>query len=268
MYSAMKYAWDIPPIHTLGIYVDVQFEKMGKLNLEPLVEKVEQVIESWKKRPLTLMGHILIVNTLIESLFVYQFSVFPIINTDILKGLQQKITSFIWKGKRPKISNNILKSPKDQGGLCLVDLEAKHLALIAQWPFLIQGDKFLEVSCYEQFNPTLKQDIWLTNLNETDVDKLFSHSFWKYVLVAWSKCVHFLPMTYDEVMSQLLWYNSYIRINNQPVFYRNLYKSGCKHVRDIHNGQEFMSYHEFISKFPETVTWLQYEGLIQSIPHR
>ena len=89
------------------------------------------------------MGRILIVNTLIESLFVYSFSVLPYVDQQILKNLQKTIMQFVWKGKSPKIAFQVLQSAKSQEGLRLVDLGLKHTAQKAQWAINIKGDTYL-----------------------------------------------------------------------------------------------------------------------------
>ena len=78
------------------------------------------------------MGHVLIVNTLIESLFVYRFSVMPNISDEIFVTVQQNIVNFVWKGKRAKIAFHMLTKPKEQGGLRLVNLKVKYQALLIQ----------------------------------------------------------------------------------------------------------------------------------------
>ena len=76
------------------------------------------------------MGRVLIVNTLVESLYVYKLSVLSIFDEKLLGELQKEIINFIWKGKKPKIRYDMMISQKKSGGLRLVDMKAKHMALL------------------------------------------------------------------------------------------------------------------------------------------
>ena len=71
LYSVRMYEWKDPPLFSLGVYVSTDTVEMAKLNLDPLKNKVKAVLAAWSGRHLTLTGRVLVVNTLIESLFVY-----------------------------------------------------------------------------------------------------------------------------------------------------------------------------------------------------
>ena len=102
MYSTKQYVWDDLPICTLGILVDTDPMQMSQLNMAPLTDKTNNVLKLWKHRPLTLSGRVLVVNTLVESLFVYRFSVMSVVQEEVLKELKNSIIDFIWAGKQPK----------------------------------------------------------------------------------------------------------------------------------------------------------------------
>ena len=48
---------------------------MATLNLQDIQQKVHDRLDLWKDRKLSLTGRVLVVNTLIESMFVYKLSV-------------------------------------------------------------------------------------------------------------------------------------------------------------------------------------------------
>ena len=162
-YMQSMYAWSEPPVLSLGIEVITNLNLMSELNLKPLIPRVEAVLKGWRHRHLTLTGRVLVINTLVESMFVYRFSVLSCIDQKIIDELQQRIWEFVWKGKRARIKLDILKCPKYQGGLRLVDLRQKHVALLAQWVFNVESDSYLKASLYATIAPTLGVVIWLIN---------------------------------------------------------------------------------------------------------
>ena len=108
LYTQKVFVWDDPPIETLGIVVDVNQSAMATLNMQPLYQKTVNTLAAWKGHKLTLMGKVLVVNTLVESLFVYKFSVLSEIEMGIIQNIQDETMKFLWDSKSAKISLDIL----------------------------------------------------------------------------------------------------------------------------------------------------------------
>ena len=70
MYDIDQVAWSIEDINVLG--VTITHEDLLDKNYKAIEEKDKTVLNSWKNRDLTLTGRVLVVNTLIASLFVYK----------------------------------------------------------------------------------------------------------------------------------------------------------------------------------------------------
>ena len=232
-YTIKDFQWDDPPIYTLGIHVTTDPVKMAKINLTPLVTKTETALNFWKNRDLSLTGRVLVVNTLIESIFVYRFSVLPVIDEDIINRVQALIWAFIWKDKKAKIAYEKLTVPKDQGGLRLVDLKKKHISLLAQWPFIISVNSFLGKCMYQAINIPIGEDFWLCNIKYQDAQNIIEDSFWKYVVIAWAKVNFVTPTSISAVKKQFLWYNSWIKKDKKPFLLKNLYDAGIKYIEDL-----------------------------------
>ena len=99
LYTQKQYTWTNLPIYMLGIWVTDEVPQMNDLNLRPLLSKTKDVLGAWQNRTLTLMGRVLIVNTLVESLMVYRFSILSNIDEKILEELKTMVIHFIWQGK-------------------------------------------------------------------------------------------------------------------------------------------------------------------------
>ena len=162
------HVWKNPPIQSLGITVGGD-DDMILQNLRLVINKAESILNTWKSFNLTLMGRVLVVNTLVESLFVYRLSVLPAMDTTLLTQIQDRIWKFVWKDCKARICFNALRLPKDQGGLRLTDLCTKHTALLIQWIFVMQKDPFLEKEMYSNIPMGLGELIWKATLNSKDV---------------------------------------------------------------------------------------------------
>ena len=153
LYTKKAIQWQDPPVFTLGLHVSEDMNMMSALNLIPMVEKVETRLKTWQKQDMTLMGRVLIVNTLVESMFIYRMSVLPKIDVAVLDQIQDIIMEFVWNEKRPKLQKELIMAPKHQGGLRLVNLKKKHLALLIQWVFITNSHGDLKESMYAELAP-------------------------------------------------------------------------------------------------------------------
>lgn len=66
--------------------------------------------------------------------------------------------------------------------------------------------------------------------------------------------------------SQILWGNSLIRIDSQPVFILQSWNAGLVSISDLYNGNSLMPYYEIISKYGNILTWYQHYQLLEAIP--
>ena len=101
--SQRAVTWTNDPVNVLGVWISNSEEETENLNFHALVEKVDATLNSWKTRNSSLIGRILIVNTMIISLFVYRMMVLPRMREKLYKVLKEKIVKFIWNGAKPKI---------------------------------------------------------------------------------------------------------------------------------------------------------------------
>ena len=266
-YTQAIYLWQEPPIYTLGIHVTSDFMVMESANLLPVLEKAQTTLQQWKKRNLTLTGHVLVVNTLVESLFVYRLSVIPHMQQSTITKVQALVMDFIWKGKKPKISSEVLMTSKEHGGMHLFNIVAKHCALLCQWIFVLRDDDLLKKAMHSALSDELGETIWRCNLTPKDVKKIIRHSFWKFVLKAWAYYNYQKPETHDEIVHQVLWLNSDIRRGGTPFISKDFHRKGIIKLKDITQNNMLMSYNELIQKYGKGLNWLEYKGLCKAIPN-
>ena len=128
-YSGLPIKWSDGPVKILGIYVFPDLDVMSEYNYLETIQKICNICKIWSYRSLSLLGKILVVNTLVISLFIYRLQVLSSPSQDILKRYKDIITEFLWEHKRPKIAYNRLITSYEQGGLQLQDLKLKDQAL-------------------------------------------------------------------------------------------------------------------------------------------
>ena len=70
-YSDFKLKWSEGSIKILGLLCVNDLDEMAEINYAALFKKMETITQLWSKRNLTLLGKIVVVNTLIMPLFTY-----------------------------------------------------------------------------------------------------------------------------------------------------------------------------------------------------
>ncbi|CAH1432193.1 unnamed protein product [Lactuca virosa] len=101
--------------------------RMLNKDCNKLVEQVKARIQNWKHRASSFAGRLQLVNSVLQSLQVYWFSVLLIPKTTI-KDIEKVFKGFLWSGGElkkgsAKIAWKMVCRPKDEGGLGIRNLQ-------------------------------------------------------------------------------------------------------------------------------------------------
>ena len=121
----------VGPIKCLGIYVGGDAQICNKLNWNGPIENMELLLNTWKKRDLTLFGKITVIKSLAISKLNHQIMNCQY-DDDIIKRINKILYGFIW-GKIDRIKRNTLICNIQEGGLNMIDIESHIEALNATW---------------------------------------------------------------------------------------------------------------------------------------
>lgn len=94
LFTRKPFVWSNGPLKLLGITLDDE-DKMLDLNMSELFDRMIAKCKSWMYRGLTLMGKVLIVNSLCASLFVYKMSVLRMLKAEQIDMFNQIIRRFL-----------------------------------------------------------------------------------------------------------------------------------------------------------------------------
>ena len=107
----------------MGIDISENKEDLLNLNYDLILNKIRAMLGSWQNRDLSLMGRMMIINTLVGSLFVYKMDVMPVIPQQKINPFHDVIIKYMWKNKRARIPFEVLNLPKNKEGIKLVNLQ-------------------------------------------------------------------------------------------------------------------------------------------------
>ena len=254
-------AWTEEPLNILGILVGNDDEKDIENNYIPLITKIEKIITCWETRDLSLLGKILVINTLVALQFVYKMTVLPTIPEHVVSRIEQLIVKYLWNGKKAKISLSVLQRSGTEGGVKLIDLRLRDMSLKISWAKILSEDESMANLAYYFLENDMKQWIFDCNLHPKDVDTLeINNSFWSDMLKAW--CT--LNYTEEAEIDHILWYNSKIRIQNRVVFWKHAFLKGLFRVSQLYQGGNLKPIDVITREFG--LSLMEYNGIISAIP--
>ena len=230
---------------------------------------MECILQIWQKRGLSLLGKILIVNSLVGSLFTYRLSVLPKIPSSYIDRFNKLVKDFIWNGRKAKIALRTLQGEKENGGLGLVNLRTKDIALKLQWIPKIyknQAGSEKEIIYYNMGNP-IGDAIWEASIREKDIRNKGGDPFWKDVLVYWTLVNGNEPTNKVEILNQVIWQNSAIRIQDKIIAWPKWIQVGIMTIRNLVNENGYLKEIEEIRReFNIEIPFLNRLSLWEAIP--
>ena len=228
LYTQVNLCWTNQPIDILGVKVcDNRNTQIG-LNYDGMLDKVQGILTLWTSRKLSLIGKVTVVNTLVGSLFVYKMSILPILPDTYVHKLNKIVSNFVWCNRKAKIALAKLQNIKIFGGLGLVNFQNKDISLKTNWIKEVLEKENVANLAYKILENKMSHDLWKCNLHRDDIRVIFKESFWRDVLECWLYCNYKMPETEEDILNQVIWYNSYIRVANRPIFIKKAFQEGLK----------------------------------------
>ncbi|GJR12441.1 hypothetical protein Tco_0795093 [Tanacetum coccineum] len=178
------------PVKYLG--VPLVSSRLIFRDCKELVEKVQNRVNDWKNKSLSIAGRLQLIQSVMGSMNVFWASVF-MLPTRVLLDIEQLMRGFLWcqgslcKGKA-KVSWEVVCLPKQEGGLGIRRLEHFNKALMVShiWKLL-----------------SLKESLWVQWIHSY---KLKNRSFWDIpyrgnMSWGWRKILQLRPL-----IRNFIWY--------------------------------------------------------------
>ena len=206
----------------------------------------------------------------VSSLFVYKLNCIALLNKEFIQLYNTKVKNFVWDNKKAKIPLKVLQAGKKDGALGLANIELRDKSLKGQWGFRIQKNDLLKNLAYELLGNPLGDLLWEATLEEKDLKNLFAKArdtFWYDVLLVWYEIFSQKIETVEQVKKQVIWYNSAIRINNTPVWFKKWSEMGLNRIADIiNNDGRLFTLEQIKIKYGFEPPFTEYYSIAKAIP--
>ena len=93
-------------------------------------------------------------------------------------------------------------------------------------------------------------------------------AFYNEIILHWQEINNLIPKTKKGVLDQIIWNNSFIKINNVSIYFESWHQVGVTKLSSLVDEKKpwHLSFHEFSQKFKIKCNFLQFIGLTSTIP--
>ncbi len=238
--------WVSEKFNYLGINFSLNLSSLFDLNYKVKLRKIEQTLNCWKARSLSLIGKVCVIKSLLLPQLLYLFSVLCIkIPESFFKTLNTLFFKFIWSGGNDRVKRDFLCLDYSWGGLRMVNVKCFAQAQKMVWvKYLLDNNyectwKSIELQFLENFHtdPTI---LWKSHAPETLLSNLNNIQLADSIR-SWyefrDKAAEDLGYTSHEVKSQkctCIWFNKNIRSKSKQYFYYDAwYSKGICTLSDV-----------------------------------
>ena len=248
-------------VKILGTYYSYDKELEQDKNFVEHICKIQDVLKTWRMRQLSIEGRITVFKTLAISKIIHLAMTTSIHKTTI-NQLEKIQKDFIWHGKKPKIKHETLCGNYESGGLKNVDIKAKIVSLQCSWIQKLYDDHFHEWKVIPSF--LIQQ-----NFGNKNLLKRFPH-YYQELITKWKDFYTSQPTSPSVILSQFIWFNSYIQIDKKPLYFPRLSDQNLNFTEQLFDGNgKLKNWNEICFEFGlknlQKLFWLQ---IIHSIPKK
>ena len=235
-------------LETLDTHFSYDKKLKEEKNIYKTVTDIQQVLNIWKMRNLTLEGKIIIFKTITISNIVFQLFI-TTVPKHVINKLEKIQKTFLWKNSTPKIKHEIIFNDYKTGGIKNDDIRNKIIALECFWIRRLYNNSFHEwklIPLYlieKTFGRSFK---FHSNLLFKGNKKNVFPSFYQEIILYWKNHLAMMTEIPSCILSQYLWYNANIQIDKISIHFSWFLEKNMNYVSQLFdNNGSIKKWHKF-----------------------
>ena len=224
---------------------------------------MQELLNFWKMRQLSLIGKITIIKTLALAKLVHLFTSLPTPGVEVMKKIKNILYGFLWNNKNDKIRRTKICQSYQNDGLKMVDLDCFVASLKCSWVKRLQCNPNADAKWVILSKIILRQHAEnLTWYGETMLKKIagnMRNEFWKNVLEAWAsftKCFESKP---ENILCEVIWCDEFLKY--KTCLNKQWRAKGMFFLCDLMKGKELLTHGEIERKYGITLNFIDYSSI-------
>lgn len=271
--SLSTFALCTAPMKYLGVRIPRDLRSLYKTNHTPIIQSISKSLMDWKNLPLSLSGRVAVIKSVLFPKLSYILQMIPMLpSKSDLTMLRRMFASFLWQGKKPRISYSKLILPREKGGFGLPDVLTFSQTLlfrhISDW--LLGRSTFsnyhLEESIFSPYSPSA-----LLHLPKSEIPhNILTNVLFNGAYGSWCSISKRLQRNSTESKFTTFWGNPSFPPGLDSAHYRTWREKGIAAVRDVFDpGGSLYSFDQLKAKFAignrDFFMYLQMRHFVQSM---
>ena len=252
------------PIKALGIWISKNHDECIELNFKEKNKKLENVLNMWKARKLTIKGKVTVLQSLALSQMYFTSSILYV-PPEVISNVTKLIFNFLWP-KKEHVKRNIVIQEVDYGGIKMPEFLSKVKAMKVMWIKQLSNNE--KWSTLAKYFLQLKMPIndFLKCRYDTSFLKAKIPDFYKQILEYWYE-LQSPPRNAEEIRSESLFNNKDIKIDLTPIFHKACFNNGLKYIDHIiDNTGKFIRLDDLNEKYDVNLNIMTYNSIKDAIP--
>lgn len=226
-------------VEILGVALGGDKKTCEHINWRKKIDKIQNVLNLWKQRHLTLRGKAVVIQTLLLSRVWYVLNVMPLPDW-VERELKKCCSSFLWDNKPPQIKYSSIIAKEDNGGLNIPDIKTKRDAFRLKWlkkyfdeDVNATWKQTMNYFLYTYSNLGLTFEIFSVIHNKTSLNDI--PLYYRELLEAWhliNMGKRYSPSMLEDIYHQPLFSNPHITKCDRMLYFRIFIK--CKITKIEH----------------------------------
>ena len=253
------------PLKTLGIWISKNHNECLTLNYNEKLKKLENVLNIWRTRKLTLKGKITVLQSLALAQIYFTASILYV-PPQVIADVTKLTYNFLWPNKEHVKRTTIIQD-LEFGGLKMPDFFNKVKAMKIMWVKRLTENKKLALLSKNLMKLKIPLAEFIKFKNDSSFLNDSSPKFYKQVFDCWYEIYSNEPNNAEEIRAEILFNNKFIQIGFQPIFYTECYNKQLIYINNILDDLgNFINLTDLNEKFSTHLNIMSYNSIKHAIP--